>query len=103
MSDKELVERLEALLKEATFQRYHLANSAERTVRWAKHEATLIAAIQRIEELAKDAERLDFIEDPARTYWITIQTQPNANHIRAEQGAGTRAAIDAAIKEEGNG
>ena len=48
--------------------------------------------------LRVDRVRLDWLEDCAKCYWVTIQTQPNGGHIRSGQGQGTRAAIDAAMQ-----
>jgi hypothetical protein len=48
---------------------------------------------------AKDAERLDWLEDPAECYWVSVQRSPDGKHIRSGQGKGLRSAIDLAIKE----
>ena len=50
--------------------------------------------------LRVDSARLDWLEDCTRCYWVTIQTQPNGGHVRSGQGVGTRAAIDAARKDQ---
>ena len=50
---------------------------------------------------AKDARRLDWLEDITKCYWITIQTQPSAKRVFSGQGLGIRAAIDAASGEAG--
>jgi len=51
-------------------------------------------------EAERDAERarLDWMEDPARCYWVTIQSQPSGEYFRSGQGVGLRDAIDTAIR-----
>ena len=41
-----------------------------------------------------DAERLDWLEDEAQCYWITIQSQPSGDTIYSGHGKTLREAID---------
>lgn len=72
-------------------------------VRWTYYDALRTAATEKIaalkaenEALRKDAERLNWLEDRSRCYWVSVQGQPAGNVIRSGQGEGLREAIDAA-------
>lgn len=43
---------------------------------------------------ADDTRRMDWLEDIAKVYWVTVQTQPHGEHIFAGQGKALREAID---------
>jgi len=54
----------------------------------------------RVAELEKEAERLNWMENKNTCYYVRVQSQPHGNEIFSNQGAGLRAAIDAAIAAE---
>ena len=68
-----------------------LRHDIERHVKIASDLAT------ELEGVRKDAERLDWMEDVSKCYWVQVDAQPDGHTVRAGQGTGLRAAIDAAI------
>ena len=51
----------------------------------------------RLEAAEKDAQRLDFLEDEKRCYWVEFQVQPSGEMLYAGNGLALREAIDSAI------
>ena len=65
----------------------------------AKLERENAALRAELERVRKDAERLDWMEDVSKCYWVQVDAQPDGHTVRAGQGTGLRAAIDAAIAQ----
>ena len=63
----------------------------------------LSAAQSELTAARADAERLDWLEDKTKCYWVAIQRQPDAEHIFSGHGKLIRAAIDEAIRRGGEG
>lgn len=59
----------------------------------------LTAAKTELAALRADAERLSYMEDADRCYWVSVQSQPHGSHIFSGQGRGLRSAIDAATAQ----
>lgn len=55
-------------------------------------------ALRGIED-RRDAERLDWLEDIGRCYWVTVQTRPHGGYLFSGQGPALRSAIDRAMAE----
>lgn len=56
-----------------------------------------VAGEGEIEALRKDAERMAYLRDPQRVYFVQVQRQPDGEYVCRASGEKVRACIDAAI------
>jgi len=93
--DDKLIASLEA--DEAYHRELYQSMGAEADFRRMEHCRQAITALR---ESGEDAARLDWLEDPAKCYWVSVQPKRNGPCIRSGQGKGLREVIDAARESE---
>jgi len=84
------VEQLQRELAAERVENAHLRNEVATERRHSEQ------AEQREQAAMEDSERMDWLEDITKCYWVTVQTHPSAQHIYSGQGPALRESIDAA-------
>lgn len=76
-----------------------IAKAVGREGDWHELNKDVTALRERCERAEKDSQMMDWLSNPLRCYWVSVQRQPSGDHIFSGQGNGLRAVIDRAIQD----